>query len=667
MITGSVFAQGFLFGIETIVYSFLVFLLYSFYRGFGRRYVKYWILSIVFLCIQYGLLTLQQLLYEYTETDIIQVLLTCFIQISQYLFLFLFCIGTYFTKSGNQVSSSIVCFCIISIVIIGAATSTWFAYDELNVFNRFYLRESLAEFSFGAAFLTNGLMLLSAKRLHFPSKLLMAFSFILALRFIVFSFISVALLTEPWFLQLFDLLIYFDFGANIALGFIMLLWIQGAERNVTLRAINHAQYLGKHDQLTGALNRKKLLEKLPVVIESAVVNKVRIAVFLIDIKGFKYINDTFGLKAGDDILGEIANRLTESILLPQVVGRLSGDSFIYAIEINDDNQQEKAVSHLHDLISRPYYIAHEDVHIQGRIGYCIAPTDGTDEEDLLQKANLALLQAASHNVNSVKYVVGMQTYDSHLHEVEKEIRRALANNELVLYFQPQLNLMTNRIEGAEALVRWQHPEKGILAPIDFLDDFDALGLNGELDNYVLELACKTNVKWYEKFNRRVTIAVNITAVEFQDPKLITKMQNLLVKYQIPSSSIELEITENIMITDLKVAMNTIVVLQNMGIKVSIDDFGTGYSSLAYLRNLPIDKIKIDRSFITDFANNDSDLVIVKSMIKLSHGLGKRVLAEGVESIEQLDLLRTLGCDAVQGYFIDRPLSESHFTKYLSRR
>jgi EAL domain-containing protein (putative c-di-GMP-specific phosphodiesterase class I) len=220
------------------------------------------------------------------------------------------------------------------------------------------------------------------------------------------------------------------------------------------------------------------------------------------------------------------------------------------------------------------------------------------------------------------------------------------------------------LEGVEALIRWQHPEKGLLAPSHFLGEVDTLGLNKELDSYVLDKACQAIGRWYEKYQRRIAIAVNVTAVEFQDPDLVPKITALLLKYAVPPSFLELEITENIVMTDIATAMDTIVILQTMGIKVSIDDFGTGYSSLAYLRKLPIDKIKIDRSFITEVASNDSDLTIVKSMVKLSHGLGKRVLAEGVETKQQLDLLRKIGCDAVQGYYISRPVPEKELMKFL---
>ena len=473
-------------------------------------------------------------------------------------------------------------------------------------------------------------------------------------RYLLFSFLSVVFLTEPWLQELSTSLVYFDFGAKVTLGFMLLVWMQGAERSVAEVAINRAQYLDKHDLLTGALNREQVIEKLPIAIDQAVANNQKLAVYLIDIKRFKFINDTYGLKVGDLILGQIAVRLSESILLPLVVGRLSGDSFVFAIEIIDDSQQEKAAQHLHDLISRPYLVNHQEVPLQCSVGYCLSPQDGNEAEDLLKKANSALFHAESQNIPSVKYESGMQSHGRHLLAVEKEIRKGLLNNEFILYYQPQLNLLTNRIEGVEALVRWQHPEKGFLSPDKFLPDFDALGLNGELDNYVLELACKTNAQWYKKYKRRVAIAVNMTAVEFQDPKLISKIQTLLFKYDIPSSYLELEITENVVITDISVAMDTIVVLQNMGIKVSIDDFGTGYSSLSYLARFPIDELKIDRAFISDIDTLPKQITVIENIINLGKSLDLTVVAEGVETSEQATLLSNLNCSSIQGFHFYRP-------------
>ena len=669
MIVDTYDALGFLFAIETIIFTVLGFIFYKYYNGLKRKYVKYWALCLFALAFNQLTLSVQHFTIDSSPTSFFQLLLMSLMQISQYLHVLLLLCGLYLCDKQNDLKAKVLLPLITLIFALSLSASLWYEISDYQhtVFNRFYLQQSLPEFIFGCAYLSVSIYLFSNRVFHFSAKVMTIFSAIIATRYLLFSFMSIVFLTESWFHWALSMLVYFDVGAKSILGFTLLIWIHGAEQNKADRAINRAQYLGKHDALTGALNREQIIEKLPRAIKVAEQKQQKLVVYLIDIKHFKYVNDTYGFKVGDLVLEEIAKRLSTSLMLPNVVGRLSGDSFVFAIEIHQDNQHEKGALHLHELIARPFLVEQHEVNLQANIGYCIAPIDGYDAEGLLHKANLALYQAEFNKLPSVKYENGMQAQGKHLLEIEKSIRQGLKNKEFILYYQPQLNLLTNRIDAAEALVRWQHPEKGLLSPADFLDDFDALGLNGELDSYVLELACKTNALWYQQYKRRVTIAVNISAVEFQDPKIIAKIQALLFKYDMPSINLELEITENVVITDIRSAMDTIVVLQNMGIKVSIDDFGTGYSSLAYLRELPIDKIKIDQSFIKDFACNDSDLTIVKSMIKLSHGLGKRVLAEGVETSEQLQLLRKLGCDAVQGYFINRPLAPEKFTNYLTRK
>ena len=547
------------------------------------------------------------------------------------------------------------------------------SFLQAEIFLYFYLNVSLPSFIFSCGLLSLAIYLLVNKKSYFSSKILMWFCFVIGLRYLLHSFISIVALTEAWFRQFELFLLYFDAAAYSVLGFILLIWLQGAERFAALNAINKAQYLGRHDRLTGALNREQVMEKLSEkMLELADgfnnnKNRTKLAIFLIDIKQFKFINDTYGLKIGDYVLGEIANRLNHSVFLPQAVGRLSGDSFMFVIKFEQLSHIDRATQHLHELISRPYTYQTQEIHIQASLGYCFYPDNADKAEDLLQKANLALHHAETNNIASVYFSEGMQAQGRRLLVMEKQLKSALANDEFILFYQPQLNLLTNKLEGVEALVRWQHPEKGLLSPIDFLADIETLGMHSVFDNYILTKVCQTSARWFDIFNRRIAIAINITAVEFQDEKLVSNIQGLLLEYKLPSKYIELEITENVVMTDIERAMDSIIKLQSMGIKVSIDDFGTGYSSLAYLRELPIDKIKIDRSFINEVASNDSDLTIVKSMIELSHGLGKRVLAEGVETLDQLNVLRHLGCDAVQGYFIDKPLSEDELVRYLERK
>jgi len=665
--TGQLLAQRYLFSIETIVFGLLTLWLWLYYRGYGRQYVKYWMYSLLALTVSYMSMTINEYVPNLPIISFLSLFLRTTEQLSKYSFLLLLFIGVHNAIKNTDIPSRRRLFFLISILLISALTPITHSISDSNVFNYFYISIGLHNFIFGCCFLSLSLYLLTSTKKHFSSITLMIYSVILGIRYLFYSFASILLLNNDFIQGSQFFLIYFDAGAYTVLAFIMLIWMQSSERFTAINAIRRARYLGQHDSLTGVLNREQALEKLEKDMLATVTSQTKLSICLIDMKRFKFINDTYGLKAGDYILGEIANRLSASILMPKVVGRLSGDSFLFVIEISLSQKMKTSLEHIHQLIARPYQYNDQNITLTCSIGYCYYPEHADVAEDLLQKANLALHHAESNMLESVLFKINMQEDGRKLLQVEKLIQKAFENKEFILYFQPQLNLITNRLEGVEALIRWQHPEQGILTPDKFLKDIESLGLSSKLDNYVLELSCQAIARWHKLFQRRVTVAINMTAVEFQDPKLISKIQTLLLKYDIPPKYIDLEITENVVMTDITAAMNTIVSLQNMGIKVSIDDFGTGYSSLAYLRTLPIDKIKIDRSFITEVAINDSDFTIVKSMIELSHALGKRVLAEGVEESSQLDLLRKIGCDVVQGYFISKPLEENALSKYLSRR
>ena len=660
------FAEPFLYLSQGFVLISLTLFLMAFYYGFGRQYVKLWMMALGALSVNLLISAFEVLAVDQTQFGWSEYLISASQHTFFHLFVLYFLQGLYGAKLNKRLKNRVIILSSLSVITFTFLLVSVYAFEPLAVFNRFYATETLPAFIVGCLFIAASFGLLVHQPQFFASRTLMSMMALLGLRYLIFSFTSIVFITEEAFHQFRDILIFFDTALFAIIGFIVLIWLQSSERKNALQAIDKATYLGKHDSLTGALNRKQVIEKLPEVMAEADRESQNIAIFLIDIKRFKFINDSYGLKTGDYILGEIANRLNNSVLLPSVVGRLSGDSFVFVVENQMNEQLTQTSLHLHELIARGYYYQEQEIELQCSIGVSIYPDHGTDVEDLLQKSNLALFHAESENIPTVIFEDGMQSRGRELIALDKDIRRGLNQNEFVLYYQPQLNLLTNRLEGVEALIRWQHPEKGILSPAHFLDDIEALGLNAKLDKYVLDRACDAISRWHKQFQRKINVAVNISAVEFQDPKLVTRIQALLFKYDIPPKCLELEITENVVITDIESAMATIVLLQNMGIKVSIDDFGTGYSSLAYLRKLPIDKIKIDQSFIKDVNKNDSDVTIVKSMIRLSHGLGKRVLAEGVEDVTQLELLRELSCDAVQGYYISKPLTEEELQVYFKR-
>jgi diguanylate cyclase len=445
------------------------------------------------------------------------------------------------------------------------------------------------------------------------------------------------------------------------LGLALLVWLHEHERDANRQLTEKTRYLNHYDQLTGALNRDALLLQLQEQLQLSPSTPVYLLMLGLD--KFKTINESVGLKQGDILLRQLNQRFEASILKPALIARTGGDIFALALtDISNDTQLQFALRHLQQLVEKSFELTGGPLQLTCTIGMASAPADGHTADGLLQKANIAFHQAKRLQTHYLAYQAGMEDESAKLISWESELLAAMQNNEFVLYFQPQINLRNNKLEAFEVLVRWQHPEKGFLMPGQFLPFVEQLGLSRQLDFWVLQKAVQTISVWRSQ-QLHVPLAVNMSPLHFQQEGLKQKIQQLLLQYKVSPELLELEITENTAMDDMEKGSNQVMELQQMGVRVSIDDFGTGYSSLAYLRRMPIDKIKIDRSFVMDMAGNDSDMMIVKTMIKLAHGLGKRILAEGVETAIQLQLLQNMSCDAVQGYYFAKPLSEPDAIAY----
>lgn len=439
------------------------------------------------------------------------------------------------------------------------------------------------------------------------------------------------------------------------LGMALLIWQQEQERSVNLQLTEKTRYLNRYDQLTGALNRDALLAQLQERLSGA--GEGCFYLFMLGLDKFKNVNESVGLKQGDQVLLQLTKRFESSILKPALVARTGGDIFALVLnDIHSDTQLQFAVRHLQQLVEKNFELTVGQLQLTCTIGIACSSKDSNTAEGLLQKANIAFHQAKRIQQKTLAYQAGMEDETARLISWETELLHAMQHDEFVLYFQPQLNLRDNKVDAFEVLVRWQHPQKGLLMPGQFLPFVEQLGLSRKLDFWILQQAVSTISRW-RGLQIQIPLAVNMSPLHFQQDGLKQQIQQLLLQHQISPELLELEITENAAMHDMEKGSNHVIELQQMGIRVSIDDFGTGYSSLAYLRRMPIDKIKIDRSFVMDMAGSDSDMMIVKTMIKLAHGLGKRILAEGVESATQLELLRGMSCDAVQGFYIAKPLAE----------
>lgn len=435
------------------------------------------------------------------------------------------------------------------------------------------------------------------------------------------------------------------------------IWLLESERSTSMRAMQRAEYLHTHDALTGVSNRPQLVSKIPLLIDFCRSNNRHLTVCLIGISRFKSINESFGIKGGDQVLKEVARRLQHFNKTPIAVARISGDVFAVLFDHLKSRQLIRDLGlELQAALTAPMEIGDKPVTISTGVGISRYPQHGTNAEILLNKATIALTESKKrHQTEVVFFERGMDDMFAQLMDMEPILKRAFKEDQFVLYLQPQFDFDHQQLCGFEALIRWQHPERGLLAPAEFLPYIEQLGLTDTLDTWVLEKAASILQKWQQQFAFCWPIAVNLSAQQFQHFQLIDQLQNLVKKYQITPGSLELEITETVAMSDLHNGMSVINKLRTLGFTVAIDDFGTGHSSLAYLRSLPISKIKIDRSFVSELQQNRTDATILKAMIRLAHGLGKRVIAEGIETEDQQTILQQLGCDMMQGYFYSPPM------------
>lgn len=438
------------------------------------------------------------------------------------------------------------------------------------------------------------------------------------------------------------------------------IWLLESERHLALNAMQKAEFLNRHDALTKLPNRGELMNKVPVLLDSCRANGRHLLLMMIGIDRFKAVNDTLGMRGGDRVLIELSERLRKLSTQPILMGRVSGDVFVLAFD------HLKRLSDIQNLaqtiqadLQKPMIVDGDEVHLSCSIGLARYPQHSRRAEGLLSKVNIALANAKlPHNSCIMVYQRGMDEHYIRLADIEPELRRAIQENEFFIQLQPIYSGTEQSLSAFEALIRWQHPIRGLLSPDEFLPYAEQLGMATEVDTWVLNHVALLLAEWKAEGEETVPIAVNLCARQFTNRALCINMRSLLHKYNLNAADIELEITENVAVSDINTGLNVLRELQSMGFHVSIDDFGTGYSSLSYLRRLPISRIKIDRSFINEMLGNETNLTIVRTLIQLSHGLKKQVIAEGVETKEQLAALQEMNCDAIQGYFMSPPVSTS---------
>jgi len=444
--------------------------------------------------------------------------------------------------------------------------------------------------------------------------------------------------------------------------------ILGVSLNVTeeIKRQQKIEFLAYHDPLTGLPNRAYLKEEFGRLLNLAKRNNKKIAVLYLDLDNFKMVNDTLGHENGDKLLITIAHRLKKVLRKSDFISRIGGDEFIILLyDVKNKSAIKEIINKILNVLKEPICIKQTPIYPTFSIGCAVYPDDSINMEELLKFADIAMYEAKNKGKNSSEFInEELKKQVNEYYNIINELKNALEkDNELVLFFQPQIDIKKGKISGAEALIRWNHPTRGLLTPFYFISYAEKSNLITQIDRYVLKKAFETLKKWQEGKFKEYVLSINISPNEFKQRDFISNLERLLKEYKIDPTKLELEITETMSMQNIAYTVSVLEEVKTLGFKIAIDDFGTGYSSLNYLKKLPFDTLKIDQTFVKDLEKDVDDLIITKMIVQIAKVLRKETIAEGVENETILEIVKNLDIDIVQGYFFAKPMPEKEFEEF----
>jgi diguanylate cyclase (GGDEF)-like protein len=659
MIYGTLVAQG----IGAMV---LAILLHSFYRHYGKTYLhrwgwSWWMLA-VFALASVGA---RRMALDGGSTMPAAVGLSIVRGVAGYLHVGLMALGGWELAQRRPVRLRATRRFLWALAIAGVLLTLMFAFDPAAGGKRYFLRVSVLALVGAILLIGTGIAVLRKRESD---------------RGLGFAVVGVGLIlygTQQGHYLLIALtgfgreyasyLAYLDFVLQSLLGLGMITCLLEDERQAAILASNEIEHLAYHDALTGLPNRPLFIDRLIVAVAHCARRHQALAVFFLDVDRFKDINDTLGHSHGDALLKALALRIRHCVRDEDTVARFGGDEFTLLCQrVESAEDAAKIAQKLLQAVKQPFSIGDHELYVSVSIGISFYPADGVDAESLVKNADTAMYRAKDHGRDNYQiYAPAMNARAMERLARENRLRRALDNGEMELYYQPLIDLPSRRVCGAEALLRWRHPEEGILTPYHFIGSLESSGLIIPVGDWVLREACHQATEWKARHGVDLSVAVNLSERQFQQPDLVDRVRAALEETGLPAGQLELEITENNTMQNAENSIRTLWELKRLGVRIAVDDFGTGYSSLSYLKRFPIDTLKLDQSFVRDVTDDPGDAAIATAVISMAKTLNLTLVAEGVETEGQLAFFLQRQCPRLQGYLFSRPLPASEFDIFVS--
>ena len=648
---------------SAVVLAFLLAAFSSHYkRGYLRHWAWSWLALAVYLTASAVSLALNGI---YHPSHPLRISLSGLASVSGYVSLVWLLFGCWEIARRRSVPLRVERTALLLFIIIGVTTALLFIGTPDSAL-RYFARVGLAGLAAGTAFLITASLLIQTRvRSGKVGFLVISICFLLYGFQQLHYFVLAVLFLLDIRVGYEQYLGHVDLVIQSCIGLGMITSLLEDEREAVTHAVSEIEHLAYHDALTGLPNRTMFLDRLILACAHASRHHRNLAVLFLDLDRFKDINDSLGHSAGDQLLKSVAQRIQQGIRSEDTLARFGGDEFTILLgSVDSPDDAVTVASKLIQMLRIPFMLGDGELFVTSSIGVSVYPHDGVDAESLIRAADTAMYRAKEDGRDRAQlHAPAMNAAAIERLALEQTLRRAIQQKEFILHFQPIVGVKSRRIEAVEAIIRWQHPELGLLAPAQFISIAEMSGLIVPIGAWVLRSACRQLRSFAKKFGDDIAVAVNLSPRQFQQQDLVESVVRALEQSGIQPSQLELEITESSAMQNADNSVRTLRELKRLGVRIAMDDFGTGYSSLSYLKRFPIDSLKLDRSFVRDLPDDLDDAAISSAVLAMARSLDLTVTAEGVETAEQLEFLVARGCERVQGYYFSKPLSADDFERF----